>query len=92
MARKNEVEGATLALRWLYAYPPRALCREDAAHYVGVGHTKFDEMVKDGRMPKPVQIDGRNVWDVRALDRAFDALADGFDSRRDAVLDRALKK
>lgn len=35
---------------------------------------KFDELVGDGRMPKPIAIDGRRVWDRRALDRAFDQL------------------
>jgi predicted DNA-binding transcriptional regulator AlpA len=54
--------------------PPRGLHREAAAEYVGVSPTKFDEMVGDGRMPKPKRIDGRNVWDVRELDRAFAAL------------------
>jgi predicted DNA-binding transcriptional regulator AlpA len=54
--------------------PPRGLSREESAAYVGVGTTKFDEMVDDGRMPKPVRIDGRNIWDRRALDQSFDAL------------------
>jgi hypothetical protein len=35
---------------------------------------QFDELVADGRMPTPVKIDGRKVWDLRALDLAFDAL------------------
>ena len=26
------------------------------------------------RMPAPVRIDGRKVWDIRSLDLAFDAL------------------
>ena len=26
-------------------------------------------------MPKPFRVDGRNVWDRKALDRAFDELA-----------------
>jgi predicted DNA-binding transcriptional regulator AlpA len=56
--------------------PPtkRGLSRILAAGYVGVGLTKFDEMVSDRRMPKPKRIDGRKVWDVRALDRFFEAL------------------
>jgi len=33
-------------------------------------------MVKDGRMPKPKQIDGRIVWDRVLLDEAFEALDD----------------
>jgi hypothetical protein len=54
--------------------PPRGLSRLASATYVGVGVTKFDEMVEDGRMPQPKCIDSRKVWDVRALDQAFDAL------------------
>lgn len=61
------------------AYPPRGLCREEAARYVGVGSTKFDEMVKDGRMPKPKRVDGRTIWDKYALDAAFTDLP-GVDS------------
>lgn len=52
----------------------RGLGREIAARYVGVGVTKFDEMVLDGRMPQPKRVDGRKVWDRFALDAAFDAL------------------
>jgi len=56
--------------------PPtrRGLSRVLAAGYVGVSATKFEQMVVDGRMPKPKKIDSRRVWDVRALDQAFDAL------------------
>ena len=53
---------------------PRGLSRVQSAVYVGVGVTKFDEMVVDGRMPKPKRIDGRTVWDLRALDEHFTAL------------------
>jgi hypothetical protein len=42
--------------------------------YVGISTGKFDEMVRDGRMPGPLRIDGRKVWDVRTVDLAFDAL------------------
>jgi predicted DNA-binding transcriptional regulator AlpA len=54
--------------------PRRGLSRYEAAMYVGIGASKFDEMVADRRMPKPRRIDGRKVWDVRELDLAFDAL------------------
>ena len=62
--------------------PPtrRGLSRVEAADYIGVGASKFDTMVADGRMPKPKKIDGRRVWDVRALDRFFEALPGGDDS------------
>lgn len=59
-----------------YSYPPRGMSREVAARWVGVGTTKFDEMVADGRMPKPKRIDGRTVWDRYALDAAFTDLSD----------------
>jgi len=55
---------------------PRGLSRVQAAEYVGIGATKFDEMVKDGRMPRPKRIDGRTVWDRLKLDEAFAALED----------------
>lgn len=53
---------------------PRGLCRVQAAAYVGVSPTLFDEMIKDGRMPTPKRINSRTVWDIRKLDNAFDAL------------------
>jgi predicted DNA-binding transcriptional regulator AlpA len=52
----------------------RGVNREEAADYIGVSASLFDEMVRDGRMPKPKRINSRTVWDVRALDRCFDAL------------------
>jgi hypothetical protein len=54
----------------------RGLSRVEAAIYVGVGETKFDELVATGRMPLPKRIDTRKVWDILALDRAFDLLPD----------------
>jgi excisionase family DNA binding protein len=53
---------------------PRGLSRDEAAVYIGVSPTKFDEMVADGRMPQPKPIDGRVVWDRFKLDASFDAL------------------
>lgn len=55
-------------------YAPRGINREDAARYVGVSPRKFDELVADGRMPKPRRVDGRVIWDRVALDVYFDAL------------------
>ena len=55
---------------------PRGLRRADAAAYVGVGPTKFDELVATGCMPKPFRIDGA-AWDRKRLDLALDALSDG---------------
>ena len=55
--------------------PRRGLSRTEAATYVGISPTKFDELVADGRMPGPVRIDSRKLWDIRNLDLAFDALS-----------------
>lgn len=53
------------------AYPPRGMDREEAARYIGVGVTKFDQMVADGRMPKPKRVDGRVIWDRLKIEIAF---------------------
>ena len=60
----------------------RGLNRVESAEYIGVGASKFDAMVLDGRMPQPKQIDSRRVWDVRALDKKFEALPGGDESTR----------
>lgn len=72
-ARRADVLPASL--------PPRGLDRMQAAAYIGVSATKFDEMVADHRMPRPKQIDARVVWDLRKLDVAFDALPDGWQDK-----------
>ena len=59
--------------------PRRGLHRDEAAIYVGVSPSKFDELVKDGRMPKPKKIDARRIFDIRALDLAFEQLTDESD-------------
>lgn len=55
--------------------PPRGVSREASASYVGVSPRTFDKLVADGRMPRPVRINGRVLWDRIALDRAFARLA-----------------
>jgi excisionase family DNA binding protein len=71
------------------AYPPRGLSREEAARYVGVGVTKFDEMVADGRMPRPKRIDGRVIWDRLRIEAAFTDLPE---ERTLNPLDRILER
>jgi predicted DNA-binding transcriptional regulator AlpA len=53
---------------------PRLVSREGAAAYACISPNKFDEMVRDGRMPKARRIDARKVWDIRELDAAIDGL------------------
>lgn len=59
--------------------PPRGLSRTEAAAYIGVSPTLFDELVRDGRMPKAKRINARAVWDRHHVDRAFDAISDNQD-------------
>lgn len=70
------------------AYAPRGLSRDEAARYIGVGTTKFDELVAGRRMPKPKRIDGRTVWDRIALDAAFADLPEEGGNRIDQILAR----
>ena len=69
------------------AYPPRGLSRDEAARYVGVGATKFEEMVADGRMPRPKRVDGRVIWDRLRIEAAFSDLPE---DNRANPLDRML--
>jgi len=72
----------------ILSYPPRGMSREEAARYIGVGTTKFDEMVSDRRMPKPKRVDGRVVWDRIAIDAAFSDLPNDSENKIDAILSR----
>lgn len=54
---------------------PRLIGRFEAAAYISVSPTKFDEMVKEGRMPCARRLSERRIaWDVRELDAAVDDL------------------
>ena len=55
---------------------PRGLSRVQAAAYVGLGTTFFDELVGEGKFPKPVKFGKRSVWDRIDLDDAFDTFKD----------------
>ena len=59
---------------------PRGLPRVQSAAYIGVGATLFDEMVEDGRMPKPKRINSKTIWDRLELDEAFAALPSDHDA------------
>lgn len=72
-----------------FGYPPRGLSREEAARYVGVGATLFDEMVADGRMPKPKRANSRTLWDRVQLDAYFSDLPGDDGNKIDALLRRS---
>jgi hypothetical protein len=56
------------------AFFRRGLNRTAASEYIGVSATKFGQLVREARMPKPKKIDGRYIWDVYVLDAYFDDL------------------
>ena len=66
----------TIALRSSRPILRRGLSRVEAAMYLGISPSKFDEMRKDGRIGPAKVIDGRKIFDVRTLDENFDALPD----------------
>lgn len=54
--------------------PRRGLSEAEAAIYIGIGITKFRQLVTVGDMPKARSIGSRRVWDIAQLDAAFDSL------------------
>jgi hypothetical protein len=54
--------------------PRRGLSREEAAMYLGISASTFDELRSTGKVEPPRLIKGRKLWDIRELDMAFDAL------------------
>jgi hypothetical protein len=60
------------------AYPPRLMDEARAAAYVGFGTTKFGELVDEGIMPLPMDVDGTPRWDRFDLDAAVDNLKDRY--------------
>jgi predicted DNA-binding transcriptional regulator AlpA len=69
-----------------YQGPRRGLRRPEAAAYIGVSESKFDELVRAGRMPEPLKLGTCAIWDLRRLDLAFDALS-GDDAEGDLWAD-----
>jgi predicted DNA-binding transcriptional regulator AlpA len=62
------------------SFPPRGLRVDQAAMYLGMGRSKFLDLVSEGRLPKPKIIDSMAIWDRLALDSAFDDFPERSDS------------
>ena len=75
MGRPARVANDDVRFARVVTLPVRGLRRESAAAYVGLSPSKFDELVGDGRMPRPSRVDGCVIWDIRKLDLAFDDLS-----------------
>lgn len=53
---------------------PRGLSREEAAAYLGIGTTLFDDLVKIGSLPAAHKLRGAVRWDRLEIDAAFEKL------------------
>jgi predicted DNA-binding transcriptional regulator AlpA len=53
---------------------PRGLSRVLAAEYIGVSTSFFDQLVAEGKMPRPKHVGSRRIWDRWAVDNAFEDL------------------
>jgi predicted DNA-binding transcriptional regulator AlpA len=53
---------------------PRLLSRDQAAAYVALGTSAFDQAVAKRIMPSAKRIEGRILWDRHQIDKAVDRL------------------
>jgi hypothetical protein len=67
-------------------YWPRGMSRLRAAFYVGITPQAFERMVAAGDMPKPTRLEGRQLWDRFAVDKALD-LAFGTNSQGEEIVE-----
>jgi hypothetical protein len=56
--------------------PRRGLSRTEAAMYLGISSSKFDELRKANRIAPPKVLDGRLIFTVERLDEFLDSLPD----------------
>jgi hypothetical protein len=63
--------------------PRRGLSRVEAAMYIGISPSKFDELRKDGRIGPAKLLDGRKLFAIEMLDEFFDALPEENHERAD---------
>ena len=64
------------ALSAVRPIPRRGLSRVEAAMYLGISASKFDELRKSGRIGPAKILDGRKLYAIETLDEFFDALPD----------------
>ena len=76
-------EGAAMKSRLVSTENRLGLSRDVAAEYVGVGVNLFDQMVADGRMPKPRPVNSRRLWSRFEIEKAFASLPEGQDEESD---------
>jgi excisionase family DNA binding protein len=70
-------------------FAPRGLSADEAARYIGVGRTMFDELVAARKMPRPKHIGSRVVYDRFEVDAYFSDLDAAPRNRLDELLGKA---
>lgn len=62
----------------------RGLRADSAATYLGMGKTKFLELVQNGTIPGAIDIGGIKIWDRLDLDAVIDAAKEDTPSERNS--------
>jgi len=73
-----------------YQVNARGLRADSAAAYLGMGKTKFLELVDKGTIPNPIDIEGIRIWDRFDLDAVLEAAKENIQSERNSF-DKILK-
>jgi predicted DNA-binding transcriptional regulator AlpA len=72
-ATRRAVLADWLERRQNHLISPRGLRADDAAAYLGMGKTKFLDLVDKGTIPRAFTIDRIKIWDRFDLDAVIDA-------------------
>ena len=70
-------------------FVPRGLSADEAARYVGIGRTKFEELVASRKMPRPKRVGARVIYDRFEVDAHFSDLDSAPSNRLDDLLSGA---
>jgi predicted DNA-binding transcriptional regulator AlpA len=71
---------------------PRGLRADDAAAYLGMGRTKFLQLVDKGMIPRAFTIDGIKVWDRLDLDALIDEAKEADQPTANNSFDKILRR
>ena len=67
-------------------FAPRGLSTDEAARYIGVGRTMFEELVAGRKMPRPKRIGSRVIYDRFEVDACFSDLESAPANQLDELL------
>ncbi len=70
-------------------FAPRGLSAAEAARYIGVGQTLFEELVAARKMPRPKRVGSRVIYDRFEVDACFAELDAAPRNRLDELLKAA---